>query len=121
MEERALLRADVDERGLNARKYCFDSSEVDVADHAARLGTIDQKFNELVVLDDGDPRFSRVRVDQNFSFHRCPAHGRLPATRQEGRGGSPRGVVRAVSDASSTATRERNVRGIRVIVHVGSG
>ena len=78
MEERAFLRADVDERRLNAGKNRFYSSEIDVADHAARLGTIDQKFNELVVLDDGDPRFSRVRVDQNLSFHRCPPRSRAP-------------------------------------------
>ena len=77
VEERALLRPDVDERGLNARQDCFDSSEVDVADHAARFGTIDQKFNELVVLEDGDPRLARVRVDQNFSFHQCPSLVRL--------------------------------------------
>ena len=72
VQERALLRADVDERCLNAGKDRFYSSEVDVADHAAGLGTVDQKLNELVVLDDGDPRFARVRVDQNLSFHRCP-------------------------------------------------
>ena len=97
VQERAFFRAYVDERCLNSRKDRLYSSEVDVADHAARLGTIDQKLNELVVLDDRDPRFSRVRVDQNFSFHRCPTRGRLPATRQEGCGGNPGDVVRAVS------------------------
>ena len=97
MEERAFFGSDVDERGLNAGKYCFYPSEVDVADHAARLGAIDQKFNELVVLDDGDPRLSRVRVDQNLSFHRCPARSPIPATRRDGRGGSAKGVRRAVS------------------------
>ena len=61
------------------------------------LHQANQKLNELVVLDDSDPRFSRVRVDQNFSFHRCPTRGRLPATRQEGCGGNPGDVVRAVS------------------------
>ena len=63
MEERTFFGADVDERGLDAGEHCFDASEVDVADHAAGLGAVDQKFNELVVLDDGDPRFARVRVD----------------------------------------------------------
>ena len=62
MEERALLGSDVDERGLNARQYCFDLSEIDVADHAACVGTVDQKFNELVVLEDGDPRLARVAL-----------------------------------------------------------
>ena len=96
MEERALFSADVDERGLNAGKYCFDPSEVDVADHSARLGTVDQKFNELVVLDDGDPRFSRVRVDQNLSFHRCPARSPAPGDSAGRAWRNSKGVKRAV-------------------------
>jgi hypothetical protein len=70
VKERAFFGSDVDERGLNAGEHRFHTSEVDVADHAAGLGTVDQKFNELVVLDDGDPGFPRVRVDQDLSFHR---------------------------------------------------
>ncbi len=87
VEERALLRPYVDEGGLNAGQDCFDSPEVDVADHAARFGAIDQKFNELVVLEDGDPRFARVGVDQNFSFHQCPSLVLVPATRRNRRDG----------------------------------
>ena len=72
VEERALLGADVDERGLNAGKDCFDLAEVDVADHAAGVGAVDEELDELVVLEDGDPRLARGRIDQNFSFHRGP-------------------------------------------------
>ena len=72
MEERALLGADVDERGLNAGQDCVDLAEVDVADHAAGIGAIDQQLNELVVLEDGDPRLALGRVDQDLSFHQGP-------------------------------------------------
>jgi hypothetical protein len=87
VEERALLGADVDERRLNAWKDCFYFAQINVADHTASIGAVDQKFNELVVLDNGDPRLARVRVDQNLSFHRCPPSNPRPATRRTRRGG----------------------------------
>ena len=75
VEEGTLLGADVDERGLKAGKHCVYLAEVDVADHPAGVGTVDEELNELVVLEDGDPRFARGRVDQDLSFHQWTAPG----------------------------------------------
>ena len=123
VQERALLRADVDERRLNARKNRFDSSEVDVADHAAGVGTVDQELNELVVLEDGDPRFSRVRVDQNFSFHRCPRTRPAPGDSTGGLWRKSR--VMLCGPCSARTDRRQHAKGMSeasgVIVHVGSG
>ena len=69
VKEGTLFGADVDERRLNARKNCFDFTEVDVADHPPGFGAVDEELDELVVLDDRDPRFARVRIDENFSLH----------------------------------------------------
>ena len=82
MEEGTLLGADVDERGLNAGKHRVDLAEVDVADHAAGVWAVDEQLNELVVLEDRDPRFARARVDEDFSFHRRPSRLLAPATRR---------------------------------------
>ena len=72
MEERALLRADVDECGLKAGKNCVYLAEVDVAHHAAGIRAIDEELDELVVLEDGDPGLPLGRIDQNLSFHQGP-------------------------------------------------
>ena len=95
VEKGAFLGADVDEGGLDAGEHCVDPAEVNVTDHAAGVGTIDQKLNELVVLEDRDPRFARGRVDQDFSFHRCPPHysARRLGERSCGRSNKVRAVV----------------------------
>ena len=72
VEERTLLGPNVHERCLNARQYRFDLPDVDIADHAPGFRPIDEQLNELVVLQYGDPRLARVRVDQNFAFHLTP-------------------------------------------------
>ncbi|GAC1682897.1 MAG: hypothetical protein NVS9B3_00650 [Gemmatimonadaceae bacterium] len=69
MEEGALLRADVYEGGLDAGEHRVDATEVNVADHAACFGAVDEELNKLVVLEDGDPGFPLGRVDENLSFH----------------------------------------------------
>jgi hypothetical protein len=54
---------------LYARKNRFDFTEVDVADHPPGFGAVDEQLDELIVLDDRDPRLARVRIDENFSLH----------------------------------------------------
>ena len=61
MEEGALLGADVDECGLDAGEDCLDPAKVDVADHASVVWTIDEKLNELLVLQNRHARFARRR------------------------------------------------------------
>src|SRR5262245_19835164 len=90
MEKCALFRSDVDERGLNAGKDSFYSTQVNVAHHSAGFGPINEQFDELVVLENGDTRLARVRVDQNFSFHLYPPRFSLPATHRDGGGGEAR-------------------------------
>src|SRR5262249_40625417 len=89
----------------DAGKDCFDAPEVDVADHTASLRAIDQKFNELVVLEDGHPRLARVGVYQNLSFHQCPSRVLAPATRRN-RGD---GVSNCGGSAASPAGRARRL------------
>src|SRR5687768_16493464 len=76
VEERALFGADVDEGSLNAGEHCVDPAEVDVTDHSSVVWTVDEQLDELVVLQNRDPRFARSRVDEDFSFHCYP----LPVT-----------------------------------------
>ena len=61
----------------------------------ACVRSVDQQLNELVVLENGDPRLSRVRVDQDFSFHQGPRPAAIHATRRCARGGAVGEAVRA--------------------------
>jgi hypothetical protein len=70
-----LLGADVDEGRLDPRKDRFDPAQIDVADHAAVVWTIDEKLNELIVLQNRHPRLARAGVNEDFSFHRNPPGG----------------------------------------------
>ena len=72
MQEGAFLSPYIDERCLYARQYCFDLPDVDIADHAPSFRPVDEKLNELIVLEYGDPRLARVRVDHYFAFHLTP-------------------------------------------------
>ena len=99
VEKGTLIGADVDERGLKARKNCVYLSEVDVAHHTAGIGAIDEKLNELVVLEDGDPGLPLGRIDQDLSFHQGPRLAVPPATRWPWRGGYEYGWLgRATED-----------------------
>ena len=69
VEERALLESDVDECGLDAGKDRFYTTEIDVTDHPAMVGTIDEQLNEPIVLQDCDPRLARGAVDQDLALH----------------------------------------------------
>src|SRR6266516_4836386 len=64
---------DVDERGLNPRQHRVHRAEVDVAHHAAGVGTIHQEFNKAVVLQDGHAGLPRAPADEYFPFQSmCP-------------------------------------------------
>jgi hypothetical protein len=76
VEESALFGANVDEGGLDAGEHCVDPAQVDITDHSSGVWTVDEQLNELVVLQNRDPRFARSRVDEDFSFHCSP----LPLT-----------------------------------------
>jgi hypothetical protein len=82
VQERGLVRADVDEGRLDAGKDRLDLAQVDVADHAASLRAIDQQLNELVVLQDRDARLALGRVDQDVPFHGLAPRGHRAATRR---------------------------------------
>jgi hypothetical protein len=72
VQKGTLLCPDVHERCLDAGQYSFDLPDVDIADHAPSFRPIDEELNELVVLQYGDPRLARVRVDQYFALHLTP-------------------------------------------------
>ena len=77
--------------------------EVDVADHAAGVRTVDQQLDELVVLEDGDPRLARCRVDQDLSFHASRRDRRVRATRTPRPGGDCRRWERATAAATAVS------------------
>ena len=69
VEKGGLVRADVDECGLNAGQDGLHLSEVDIANDALGIGAVDHQFHEEIILEDGDARFLRRRRNQNLSFH----------------------------------------------------
>jgi len=82
VEEGAFLGAYVDEGGLDAGEYCVHPAQVNVTDHASVVWTIDEKLDELPVLQNRDPRFARSRVYEDFSFQLLPVSLLRQATRQ---------------------------------------
>ena len=93
VQEGALLGTNIDEGGLNPWLYRLDASQVDVSNHPTCFRTVDQEFNELVVLDDGDADFPRRRTDEYLSFHRRPSIASRYATRRAGGDGYAKGWV----------------------------
>jgi hypothetical protein len=73
VEERGLLDADVDERGLHAREDAYDATLVDVADDAAFFFPLDEQLGEDALLDEGHTRLGSVGVDdQEVCGHEPP-------------------------------------------------
>ena len=68
VEERVLLQADVDERGLHARQDVLHLAEVDVADNAA-FRPFDVEFDEFPVLENRDPGLARVVRDEHLACY----------------------------------------------------
>src|SRR5215813_2522052 len=52
MEKGALFVTYVDESRLNARQDRFNAAKIDVSDHPAMVGTVNQQLDEAVVLED---------------------------------------------------------------------
>jgi len=69
VQEGGALQADVDEGRLHARQDAHDAAEIDVADQAARGGALDVQFLHDAALHEGDARFLRREVDQEFLAH----------------------------------------------------
>ena len=69
VQERRALQADVDERGLHARKHAHNLTEVDVADQPARECALDVELLNGGLLDDGHARFLRRDIDEDVFGH----------------------------------------------------
>ena len=69
VEEGALLLTDVHERGLDSGEDGFDPSEVDVADGAAVVGTVDQQLDQPIVFQDRHAGFPLAPVDEDLALH----------------------------------------------------
>ena len=98
VEERALFLADVDEGRLDARQNGFDPAEIDVADGAPVVGTVDQQLDQAVVLEDRHAGFPLASVDQNFALQ-AVSPGRGGLRRRHGRGRSRRRSTSSVRSA----------------------
>ena len=74
MQEGGFFQADVYKRGLDAREYRFNPTEIDVADNPAMIGTVDQQLDQAVVLEDGHPGLARAPIDQDFALQASRLH-----------------------------------------------
>jgi hypothetical protein len=81
VQERALLRADVDKGGLDAGKDCVYTSNEDVTDQSLDVWPVDEQLNQLIVFENGDSCFSIYSAYEDFAFHREPSPDRHHATR----------------------------------------
>jgi hypothetical protein len=72
VEKRALLLADVHERGLDAGQYRLDPAQVDITDGAAVVGPIDQELDQPIVFQDGHAGFPLAPVDQDLALQDRP-------------------------------------------------
>ncbi len=78
VEERVALEADVNEGGLHAGEDFVDPALVDVADNAALILALDEDLDDLVVLEDGDPRLVVARGDDHLLVHGRNSAGLRP-------------------------------------------
>jgi hypothetical protein len=72
VKEGALFLTDIYESGLNPGKHRFDSSQVDVTDRAAVIGTIHQQFDQPIIFQDGHAGFALASIDQDFTLQVRP-------------------------------------------------
>src|SRR5688572_3931730 len=98
VEKRALLRADVDERGLDTGEDGVYPSDEDVTNQPFDVRSVDEQLNELVVLENGNSCFSVYCADEDFAFHRKPPPDPVHAT--HGRAGGCSIVEEAVRAGS---------------------
>ena len=100
VEERVAFEADVNEGGLHAGENLVHPAFVDVANDPALILALDEYFDDLVVLEDGDPRLVDARGDDHLLVHGnsgdVPPHGR----RRTGTSS----VMAASADTSQTVT-----------------
>ena len=85
MQERALLHADIHERGLHAWQDRADHSLVDVPDYPPAFAALDEDLHELMVLEYRDTRLAGGYVDYDFLIHTAPLYSECMA----GRAASP--------------------------------
>ena len=52
-------------------QHRLDPAEVDVADGAAMVGTVDQQLDQAVVLEDGHAGLPLAPVDQDLALQAC--------------------------------------------------
>jgi hypothetical protein len=68
VQECGLVLTDIDECGLHARQHAQDFALVDVADDPALAFALDEQLGEDTVLDQCDPGFGAVGVDDDDRF-----------------------------------------------------
>jgi hypothetical protein len=81
VQERALLRPDIDEGGLDAWEDGIYPSDENVSDQSFDVRSVDEQLNQLVVFENGYSSFSICCADEDFAFHRKPPTGQIHATR----------------------------------------
>ena len=69
VQERIALEPDVNERRLHPGQDLRDPALVDVADHAALMLALDEDLDDLVVLEDRDPRLVVAGGDDHLLVH----------------------------------------------------
>ena len=69
VQKRVALEPDVNEGGLHARQDLGHAPLVDIADNAALPFALDEEFDDLVVLENGDPCFQVAGGDDHLLVH----------------------------------------------------
>ena len=69
VQERGALQADLDERRLHSRQHARHLADIDISDHAARLGALDVQLLDDAARDHGDTRLLRRHVDEDIFRH----------------------------------------------------
>ena len=69
VEEGVAVEADRDERGLHAGQHAVNPAEVDVADEALPAPALVEDLDDAAVLEEGDARLGRRRVDEELFPH----------------------------------------------------
>jgi len=69
VQERIALQPDVNEGGLHAGEDFRDPALVDVANDAALPLALDEDLDDLIVLEDRDPRFEVAGGDDHLLVH----------------------------------------------------
>jgi len=73
VEESTLFQPNVYKGRLNPGEHRLDSSQIDIADSASVIGTVDQQLDQPIIFQDGHASFPLAPIDQDFTLQMRPS------------------------------------------------